>query len=95
MNKKVGIGVLGAGPLNMTHHIPSIVNNPNCSFEMLCDLNEERLKKCNNLYHPKKLTTNYDEMLNDPDIDLIFIATVPHLQYDLAKKSIEANKHTF
>jgi predicted dehydrogenase len=91
----IKVGVLGAGPLNMTHHIPHIVQNPNASLEMVCDLNRQRLEECKRRFQPKKVTPSYDEMLSEKEIDLIMIATQPSLQYELAKKSLLAGKHTF
>jgi predicted dehydrogenase len=79
----------------MTHHLPHFAQDPNCSLEMVCDLNTDRLNQAKEKFQPKKITTSYEEMLSQPEIDLIAIATAPSLQYDLAKKALLAKKNVF
>lgn len=41
----------------------------------------------------KKFTTNWQEVINDPKVDLVCIATPPHTHYEIAKKAIQNKKH--
>jgi virulence factor len=40
-------------------------------------------------------TNDYDEVLNDPEINGIFICAAPSVHYDLTKKALTANKNVF
>ena len=35
----------------------------------------------------------YDELLNDEDIDVMYIATPNHLHYQMCKQALERGKH--
>ena len=38
-------------------------------------------------------TENVDDILNDPEIDMVVICTTHHLHYEYAKKVLNAHKH--
>ncbi len=61
----------------------------------VCDINEERVNKVQMDFDIPKGYTNYDGMLNDPDIDAFLIATGAALHKEHAVKALEANKHVF
>jgi len=89
----INIGVVGCG-----YWGPNIIRNFNslkeCRVKTICDLSEERLAHMTKLYPSFKTTPDYDQLVNDPDIDAIAIATPVYTHFDLAKKSLEAGKHT-
>jgi predicted dehydrogenase len=47
------------------------------------------------LYPHVGVTTQFDEVVNDPDIDAVTIATPVRFHFDMARRCIEAGKHTF
>ncbi|CAM4282323.1 Gfo/Idh/MocA family protein [Saccharibacillus endophyticus] len=44
-------------------------------------------------YHIDTVHTDYDRMLQDPDVEFIYIGIVNSLHYDYAKRALEAGKH--
>ncbi|GEM_PF-507480 len=47
-------------------------------------------------HHPHpKLYTNYEDMLNDPEIEAVIIATPIHLHGSMAIRALQAGKHVF
>lgn len=55
----------------------------------------EKSQEFANRYHIEKFYGNYEEMLNDSEIDVVYIAT-PHCNhYDYIIKSLKHNKHVF
>ena len=60
-----------------------------------CDLDEEKLKRIKALYPPVQVTKDYQEILDDSDVDAVAIATPVHTHFGLAKRALEAGKHTF
>lgn len=87
------IGVVGCG-----YWGPNIIRNFNslkdCRVKTVCDLNETRLAHIKSLYHDVETTTNYDQLVNDSEIDAIAIATPVHTHFPLASLSLGAGKHT-
>jgi predicted dehydrogenase len=78
---------------------PNLIRNfralPNCRLKTMCDLSEERLKHLRTLYAEVDAITNYDELLNDKEVDAIAVATAVRFHYPMAKASLLAGKHTF
>lgn len=88
------IGIVGLG-----YWGPNLLRNFNglsdCCVKIICDTNQERLESMKALYHQIETTHHYDDLVNDPDLDAIAIATPVFSHYELAKKSLLAGKHTF
>lgn len=89
----INIGIVGCG-----YWGPNIIRNFNslkdCTVKTICDLSDERLAHMAKLYPAVVTTSDYDQLVNDPEIDAIAIATPVYTHFDLAKKSLEAGKHT-
>lgn len=88
----VNVGVVGAG-----YWGPNLVRNfaeiDDTKVVMCCDVRQERLEFIKKRYPSIEITTNYDDMINDPRIDAISIATHAHSHFELAKKALEKGKH--
>lgn len=59
----------------------------------VCDLDASRLDKMKNQYPKVKVTQYADEVLRDPTIDAIVVATPAAIHYEYAKKALLAGKH--
>lgn len=60
-----------------------------------CDLDEGRLALMRKMFYGIETVTNYNEVVQRPDIDIIVIATPVSAHYDIAKKALSAGKHCF
>lgn len=89
----INIGIVGCG-----YWGPNIIRNFNslneCRVKTICDLSQERLAHMARLYPSARTTSDFDQMVNDPEIDAIAIATPVHTHFTLAGKSLDAGKHT-
>lgn len=88
------IGVIGYG-----YWGPNIVRNfhslDNCEVAMVADRNpkcEGRLKK---VYPSIGFTTDENEILTSPNIDIVAVVTPVWTHFELAKKALENGKHVF
>jgi len=92
--KKINLAVVGCGYWgpNLIRNLGSI---PECHVKIACDRDQERLAHVRQLYPGIKTTTDYEVLINDTEIDAICIATPVWTHFELAKKSLEAGKHTF
>lgn len=77
-DKKVRIGVIGAGIMGRSH-INDVANLPNTQLAAICDANETLLNNIGSDYDAP-LFTDVDTMLNSADLDAIIIAT-PHYSH--------------
>jgi len=59
----------------------------------VCDVDEERLSKVKNLFPVDNTTSNYQQILDDPEVTIVAVATPVSTHYALAKMALEADKH--
>ncbi len=91
--KKYNWGMIGTGWI--AHEMADALNAVNGEIYAAADVNEEMLEKFAKEKHIKHTFTNPDEMIADPNIDIIYIATPHTFHYEYIKKALNANKHVF
>ncbi|MCI4677053.1 Gfo/Idh/MocA family oxidoreductase [Rhodoblastus acidophilus] len=91
-DSQFGVGVVGYGYWG-PNLVRNFAANPGARVVAVADLDPARLANCAR-FNPGVTTTNrYDDLLNDPDIEAIAVATPVHSHYDLALAALEAGKH--
>lgn len=90
----IGVAVIGYG-----YWGPNLVRNfaevPGVQLVAVCDLNKERLAPVKARYPSVAITDNYDEILSDPSISAVAIATPVSSHFKLAMAALMAGKHVF
>jgi predicted dehydrogenase len=66
---------------------------PGSAVARVCDLREERLAPLQKVYAGIKTGSNPIDMINDPQIDAVVIATPVSSHFDLALAALKAGKH--
>ncbi len=61
---------------------------------MVCDQNPQTFKKVKKFFPQLQTVTDFNIILEDSAIDAVIIATPAKTHYELAKKSLQAGKHT-
>ena len=61
----------------------------------ICDIDEEALKKYNEIYPSVKTTTNWNDILEDPEITRVCIALPAHIHYKYAKQALLSGKDVY
>ena len=88
----IKVGVIGYG-----YWGPNLVRNfmtaAGSVVMRVCDLREERLSPLEKLYPGLKTSTDSAELINDPQIDAVVIATPVSSHFDLALSALRAGKH--
>ena len=78
------IGLVGVGGISGAH-IPAWEAMENAELVALCDIRPERMEK----YEGKRLYTDFDEMLNNEQLDILDICLPTYLHADFAVKAME------
>ena len=100
--KTIRIGMLGFGSMGKTHTFA--VRNLPFYYESLpfdaqvagvCTSHAESAEKASCNFDIPRFTTDEDELINAPDIDVIDICTPNLFHYETLKKSILAGKHVY
>lgn len=92
MQEQVGVAVIGAG-----YWGPNLIRNfgasPHTHLRWVCDLSDERARKATGAYSTVPTTTDIDEVLADPEVEAVAIATPAASHTALGLAAIEAGKH--
>lgn len=87
------VGILGCGPIAQFGHLEAVQKARNAELYAVCDVATDLVEKLGRFYEAKKLYTSYDELLADPQIELILIATADSFHVEAARRAVEAGKH--
>jgi predicted dehydrogenase len=85
----VGLGYWGPNLLRV------LVERSDVQVRWICDLDPSRLGRFGRRYPGIELTQNIDQLLADPRVDAVMLATPVFSHYDLARRCLDAGKHTF
>ncbi len=85
----VGLGYWGPNLVRVLHELPD------ADVVAACDLDDGRLERIGRRYPALRLTRSFDELLDDPGLEAIAIATSVSTHYKLALRALEAGKHVF
>ncbi|WP_276804980.1 Gfo/Idh/MocA family protein [Lactobacillus hominis] len=91
--KKYNWGIIGTGWI--AHDMADALNAVNGEIYAVANPNEESLKQFTKEKHVQKFYTNPDEMINDLNVDIVYIATPHTFHYEYIKKALNSGKHVF
>jgi predicted dehydrogenase len=92
MADKLRVGVIGVGGIARVH-MPGWKLSEHTEVVAGCDINEEVLKTWGKEHMIEKLFVKAEDMINDPDIDIIDIITPNNYHAPLAIAALDAGKH--
>ena len=90
--KPINVAVIGCG-----YWGPNLIRNFNqiadCNMKVCCDLCDEKLTRMRNLFPTIETTKCLEEILENPLIDAVVVATPVYTHLEIGKKCLEHNKH--
>ncbi len=91
--KKIALVGYGYWGPNVAKHLFS---NKKWDFCYICDKRKQRLEKARGLYaNAVEYTLNYEDLINNDEIDVIALAVETSAHYELAKQALIAGKHIY
>ena len=88
------VSVIGCG-----YWGPNLIRNcialPDCEVKYICDMDESRLSHLKGLYPSVETTKDYNDILQDADVEAVFIATPVNTHFPIALDCLKAGKHVF
>jgi UDP-N-acetyl-2-amino-2-deoxyglucuronate dehydrogenase len=88
----LNIGLIGCGRISQ-NHFEAIAAQPDASCLACCDIVEDRARQAAERYHIPQWSTDYGEMLANPDLDLIAVCTPSGLHPQHGILAAQAGKH--
>ncbi len=89
--RKIGYAVTGLGVGK--GHAKAALDSQNGKLIAVCDLIPEKLEKAKKDYGDILTYTDFDEMLKNPDIEIVSICLPSGMHAEFAVKALEAGKH--
>lgn len=94
MSTKIRVGIVGCG-----YWGPNLARNlsqtADCELAVLCDASEQRLRHMRKLHPSVAATARFEDVLENPAIDAIIVATPVRFHHPMAKACLLAGKHVF
>ena len=92
---KVKVGIIGAGGLANAVHYPSLSEFEDVDIAAICDLDDARLTTTADKYKVERRYKDYKKMLQEVDLDAVYIIMPPHHLFDLAIHCLNSKLNVF
>ena len=90
---ELNVGVLGCGQIAQAAHFESCTKAHNARLYAICDVADDLRERMAWMHMPDKSFADYDQMLADPDLDAVIIATADEFHVSASIRALEAGKH--
>jgi scyllo-inositol 2-dehydrogenase (NADP+) len=93
MDRNILVGLIGYGIGGQVFHAPIITAVEGLVLKKIRAVRPEQVKLANNRYPGAELVTHAEDIITDPAIGLVVIASPNALHLPMAKQALEAGKH--
>ena len=93
--RKIKIGAVGLGRLGYQHAKNIAFRIPNAELVAICDMNQELLNKVCDEWSVPFRYTDYNEMIQNKEIDAVVLTSPSHLHTAQIAAALEAGLHVF
>lgn len=87
------IGVLGGGPIAQSAHLDAARKARNAELYAICERANDLLQTIAAQHRPRRTYRDYAEMLADPEVEAVIVATADQYHVQHAIQALEAGKH--
>jgi predicted dehydrogenase len=88
----ITIGVIGCGYWG-PNLLRNFAENEKAQLRWICDLDPSRLAAMGRRYPSARTTSNYQELMSDPDLDAVAVVTPVATHFKIMKEALTAGKH--
>ena len=91
---KTVVAVIGCGRIANFAHFPALSQMDNVRVKYVCDIIEEKAVKAKNEYPMiEQVVTDYKVVLDDPEVEAIWVLTPNHSHYEITMAALKAGKN--
>ena len=91
----IKVGAIGCGQFMRRQHIQTISRSEKLALRFLADLNEQKLDEVSTLYSPGKKSTDWREVVQDPEVDVVVVGIEPKFHPEITVAALEAGKPVY
>jgi len=93
MHNKLQIGIIGCAKIAVKAVMPAIVESETSRLAAVASRDEAKAREAAQQFGIEKSYSSYEAMLEDPEIDAVYIPLPNHLHREWAIRAAEAGKH--
>ncbi len=93
MTTKVKWGILSTAAIGTEHVIPAMINSAYCDVQAIASRNKYSAEKVAERFSIPKAYGSYEALLEDDEIEAVYIPLPNHLHVPWSIKALEAGKH--
>lgn len=93
MDKKIRIGIIGAGENTRIKHIPGFQAIHGVEVVCVCNRRPNSSRSVADQYKIPRIHNDWREVIADPEVDAVCIGTWPYLHCDASIEALKAGKH--
>jgi predicted dehydrogenase len=87
------VGIVGCGPVAQFAHFDACRKARNSELYAICDVAADLVQRMAATHEPPKTYLDYDQMLADPQVEAVIVATAHAYHVPLCMKALAAGKH--
>jgi len=91
----MNIGIIGFGKIGKIRFNTIQAIGGNYRVTKICDINTNTNQEVSSLNKDIKFTTDYNDILDDKNIDIVFVCAPNYLNKKLVVEALDNNKHVF
>ena len=91
--RKIKWGIISTAKIGVEKVIPAMQKGNNLEIVGIASRKEEEARSTANKLGIPRYYSNYEALLNDPDIEAVYNPLPNHMHYEWTKKAIEMGKH--
>jgi predicted dehydrogenase len=96
MKNKVGIGIIGAGGICRSRHLPGLAKVDEAEVVAICNRSQESGEKIAREFGLEAdIMTDPQALIARSDVDAVMVGTWPYMHCPFALEALEAGKHIF
>jgi predicted dehydrogenase len=90
---RVRIGIIGAGGIVKSRHIPGFRTIPGVELVGVCNQHRDTAVKVAHEFGIEKIYSSWEHLIEDDEIDAVLIGTWPYLHCPITLAALDAGKH--
>ena len=87
------IGIVGAGQITRTRHLPGFRKLPGVRVVGVCNRHRESAARVARDFDIPHIYANWEELISDPEIDAVLIGAWPYLHCPVTLAALDSGKH--
>lgn len=88
----IHVAIIGLGAIGQ-RLIPAFQQHKDYRIHAVCDANQQLAEQTATTYDIEVFTTGYQELLEDPKVDLVYVAVPPKFHHQIVLDTIASGKH--